>query len=67
MAFAAELEARLRKFLAAGVVELRENGGRMAPLSSLSWEICGSKEKPLLHIWSEQYNLTRRVLAITDH
>jgi hypothetical protein len=27
----------------------------------------GSDDKPLLHIWSEQYNLTRRVIAITDH
>jgi len=24
-------------------------------------------KKPLLHLWSEQFNLTRRVLAITDH
>jgi len=23
--------------------------------------------RPLLHLWSEQFNLTRRVLAITDH
>jgi hypothetical protein len=27
----------------------------------------GSDDKPLLHIWSEQYNLPRRVIAITDH
>jgi hypothetical protein len=27
----------------------------------------GAGEKPLLHPWSEQFNLTRRVLAITDH
>jgi hypothetical protein len=26
-----------------------------------------SDDKPLLHIWSEQYNLTRRVIVITDH
>jgi hypothetical protein len=25
------------------------------------------REKPVLHLWSEQFNLTRRVLAITDH
>ncbi len=30
-------------------------------------EVRGQGEKPLLHIWSECYNLTRRVLAITDH
>jgi hypothetical protein len=65
--FAAELEASLKEFSASGLVEVRENGGRVAPLEGLSWEIRGSGEKPLLHIWSEYYNLTRRVLAITDH
>jgi len=64
--FSAELEASLREFSAAGMVEIRENGGRAAPLEGLSWEIRGTPEKPLLHIWSEAYNLTRRVLAITD-
>lgn len=33
----------------------------------MSWEVRGVGEKPLLHLWSEQFNLTRRVLAITDH
>jgi hypothetical protein len=33
----------------------------------MSWEVRGDSEKPLLHLWSEQFNLTRRVLAITDH
>jgi len=64
---AAELEASLREFISAGAAELRRNGGRFAPLSELSWEVRGSDDKPLLHIWSEQYNLTRRVIAITDH
>jgi len=64
---AAELEASLREFAAAGAAELCENGGRLAPLSKLSWEVRGESVKPLLHIWSEEYNLTRRVIAITDH
>lgn len=67
MKLAAELEASLREFAAAGAAELCENGGRLAPLSKLSWEVRGEGEKPLLHIWSEEYNLTRRVIAITDH
>jgi hypothetical protein len=50
-----------------GPAELCENGGRLASLSELFWEVRGSGDKPLLHIWSEQYNLTRRVIAITDH
>jgi hypothetical protein len=65
--FAKELEATLREFSEAGPAELRENGARIAPLSSLTWEIRGTSERPLLHFWSEDHNLTRRVLAITDH
>jgi hypothetical protein len=67
MELAAELEATLREFAAAAPVEVRENGGRVAPLAGLSWEVRGAAEKPLLHLWSAEYNLTRRVLAITDY
>src|SRR5215467_10333401 len=67
MELASELEASLREFAAAGPVEVLENGGRLAPLSTLSWEIRGTSEKPLLHLWSSQYNVTRRILGITDH
>jgi len=67
MEFATELQASIQKFTASGVVEVRENGGCVAPFSGMSWEVRGSGEKPLLHLWSEQFNLTRRVLAITDH
>src|ERR1700680_4652661 len=67
MELAAELEATLREFAAAAPVEGRENGGRVAPLAGLSWEVRGAAEKPLLHLWSAEYNVTRRVLAITDY
>ncbi len=67
MEFAGELQASLEEFTASGVVEVRENGGSVAPFSGMSWEVRGDGEKPLLHLWSEQFNLTRRVLAITDH
>lgn len=66
MELARELEVSLRTFAAGGPAELRENGGRVAPLSALSWEVRGRGEKLLLHLWSEHHNLTRRVLAITD-
>jgi hypothetical protein len=65
--FAAELQASLQQFTASGIVEVRENGGRVTPFSGMSWKVRGDAEKPLLHLWSEQLNLTRRVLAITDH
>jgi hypothetical protein len=63
----AELQACLTEFTADGAIEIRENGGRVAPFAGLSWEVRGVAEKPLLHLWSENYNMTRRVLAITDH
>lgn len=66
MELATELAASLKEFSASGLVEIRENGGRPAPFEGLSWEIRGTLEKPLLHIWSDGFNLTRRVLAITD-
>jgi len=65
--FAAELQASLQEFAASGIVEVREHGGSVAPFSGMYWEVHGEGEKPLLHLWSEQFNLTRRVLAITDH
>ena len=67
MDLSAELQACLKEFTAVGAIEIRENGGRIAPFSGLSWEVRGASEKPLLHLWSENHNLTRRVLAITDH
>src|SRR5260370_7905872 len=33
----------------------------------MSWEVRGAGDKPLLHLWSEQFNRAGRVLAITDH
>ena len=66
MALASELEASLREFDVSAAIEIRESG-RVARLSRLSWEVRGSGEKLPLHLWSEEYNVTRRVLAITDH
>jgi hypothetical protein len=65
--FFAEWQASLQEFVSSGIVDERENGGRVTPFSGMSWEVRGSGEKPLLHLWSEQFNLTRRVLAITEH
>ena len=67
MNFAAELEASLKEFMTFGMVDLHENGRRTSFGGDLSWEVRGDSEKPLLHLWSERFNLTRRVLAITDH
>ena len=60
MELANELAASLREFFAAGLLEIREQGGRVILASDISWEIRGAAEKPLLHLWAEQYHLTRR-------
>jgi len=64
---ASELKTCLKEFMAVGHVEMRESRSRARTFSNLSWEVRGSGHKPLLHLWSERFNLTRRVLAITDH
>jgi hypothetical protein len=66
MELAEELRASLQGFLAGATIEIRENGGRITSASPLSWEVRGAAGKPLLHLWSENCNVTRRVLAIAD-
>ena len=67
MSLATELEASLKEFLTAGLVDLHENGARTSFGSGVSWEVRGDGEKPLLHLWAERFDVTRRLLAITDH
>jgi len=66
MDLAEELRASLKDLFATGPIEIRENGGRTTPLAPLSWEVRGATDKPLLHLWAENCNVTRRVLAISD-
>jgi hypothetical protein len=65
--FAEELRASLPEFLAGASVEIRENDSRITAAAPLSWEVRGAAGKPLLHLWAENCNVTRRVLAIVDH
>jgi hypothetical protein len=67
VALTADLDTRLRELAASESIEVRENGARVATFSVLSWELRGAPGKPLLRLWSEQHNLTRRVLAIADY
>jgi hypothetical protein len=67
MNLAEDLRASLQDILVSGTAEIRENGSRVTSASPLSWEIRGNAEKPLLHLWSENCNVTRRVVAITDN
>jgi hypothetical protein len=66
MNLAEELRASLQEFFVSTTIEIRENGGRVNPEPPLSWEVRGGNGKPLLHLWAENCNITRRVVAITD-
>jgi len=67
MDLAEDLRASLEDILVSGAVEIRENGSRVTSATPLSWEVRGNSEKPLLHLWSENCNVTRRVVAITGN
>ena len=67
MDLAEDLRASLQDILVPGAVEIRENGSRVTSATPLSWEVRGNSEKPLLHLWSENCNVTRRVVAITGN
>ena len=67
MDLAEDLRASLQDILVPGAVEIRENGSRVTSATPLSWEVRGNAEKPLLHLWSENCNVTRRVVAITGN
>jgi len=65
--FAAELQASLQEFTASGIVEVRENGGHLAAFRACPGKCAAPVRSRCFIWWSEQFNLTRRVLAITDH
>lgn len=67
MDLAEDLRASLQEILVPGAIEIRENGSRVTSATPLSWEVRGNSEKPLLHLWSENCNVTRRVVAITGN
>ena len=65
MDLAEELRGCLQDLSKGATIEIRENGGRITSITPLAWEVRGAPAKPLLHLWSENCNVTRRVLAIT--
>ena len=67
MNLAEDLRASLQDILVPGAVEIRESGSRVTSVTPVSWEVRGNSEKPLLHLWSENCNVTRRVVAITGN
>lgn len=61
MKLSAELETNLRELALTGPVELHENGTRVAPLSTLSWEVRGQAKSRccISGLRSDQSNIGR--------
>src|SRR5579859_5538307 len=64
MELAAELRRALAGVCAAGVPEVRENGEWLAGLEGVQYEVSGQGDAALLHLWSAEQSLVRRVLRV---
>jgi hypothetical protein len=65
MNLAEALKQALEKLLAGGRVEVQENGSWLAALEGFRYEVRQKGDAVLLHLWSEESNLVRRVLRVT--
>ncbi len=66
MGTAAELERALADLAASGPVEVHENSKWLAVLAPLHYEVRRQGNATLLHLWSDERNLVRRVLRIAE-
>ncbi len=66
MELAAELRRALDGLCAIGAREVRENGEWLAGLDGAQYEVSAQGEAALLHLWSTQQSLVRRVLRVTE-
>ncbi len=64
MELAQPLGVTLARMLAAGRVEVRENGAWLAALEEFRFEVRQQDDAALLHLWSEERDLVRRVTRI---
>jgi hypothetical protein len=61
-----ELQRALDELATAGGVEVHEDGEWLAELAKLRFEVRSAGKQSLVHLWSEERNLTRRVLRIAE-
>src|ERR1700686_2359767 len=66
MELAAELRRALDGLCAIGAPEVRENGEWLAGLEGVQYEVRAQGEGALLHLWSAQQSLVRRVLRVAE-
>ena len=62
----AEIEAALVRLATSGRVEVYEDGELLAELSSLRYELRCEGKRILIHLWSEERHLVRRVLRVAE-
>src|SRR5271154_1394767 len=61
-----ELDRALGAIASSGSAEVREDGEWLAELAALRYELRHEGKTPLVHLWSDERNLTRRVLRIRE-
>jgi len=66
MELAAELRRALDGLRAIGTPEVRENGEWLAGLEDVKYEVSAQGEAALLHLWSAEQSLVRRVLRVAE-
>jgi hypothetical protein len=62
----AELDRALAAIVASGCAEVREDGEWLAEFADLHCEVHCQGKAPLVHLWSEQRNLTRRIMRVQE-
>src|SRR5580700_6730227 len=66
MELAADLRRALDGLCAVGAPEVRENGEWLAGLEGAQYEVSAQGDAALLHLWSAQQSLVRRVLRVAE-
>ena len=67
MQLVAEIERALAELAKSGPLEVHENGRRLPGLTeNLSYEVRPQGAAPLLHLWSEEQSMVRRVVKIAE-
>jgi hypothetical protein len=66
MELAADLRRALDGLCAIGAPEVRENGEKLSGLAGVQYEVTAQGDAALLHLWSAQQSLVRRVLRVAE-
>jgi hypothetical protein len=62
----ASLHHAIEELAASGNAEIHESGEWLAELAAFRWELRHEGKTPLLHFWSNERNLTRRLLNVKE-